>query len=251
MSSRSERALSFGAAARNYDQRRIGPSGEAVEWLLPVDSSSVLDLAAGTGVLTRVLVDRVDEVLAVDPDERMREVLVETCPAAEVFEGVAENIPLPDSRVDAVLVSAAWHWMTPDLALPEIARVLKPGGMFGVLWAHPDVRVPWVADLDRLARAAGGGWHTAQRTIQDITERGLLPGGTPFADSTSRVFSWSTPKTREELFGLYTTYSWFVEGTEQQKRDVWIDIDARFPERGGTIQLPMSCHCWRTQFQGR
>lgn len=257
MSSSSERALSFGAAARNYDQWRIGPSVEVVDWLLtagnspadsfPAGSSSVLDLAAGTGMLTRILAERVDEVLAVEPDGRMRQVLVETCRLAEVFEGTAENIPLPDSRVDAVLVSAAWHWMTPHLALPEIARVLKPGGTFGLLWVHPDVRVPWVADLERLARDDGGGWHAARRTIDDITEQGLLPGDSPFADTTSRVFSWTVPMTREELFGLYTTYSWFQEHTEQRKREFWAQIDTLFPEQAETIQLPMSAPCWRTQ----
>ncbi len=89
----------------------------------------------------------------------MRAVLTARCPGAEVLPGRGEDTPLPDASVDAVIVSAAWHWLDPDRAVPEIARVLRPGGRLGVLWVSRDVRVPWVAEFNqpaRRAREAGG-----------------------------------------------------------------------------------------------
>ena len=67
------------------------------------------------------------------------------CPGAEVLDGRGEDIPLPDTSVDAVVISAAWHWLDPERAVPEITRVLRVGGSLGVIWISRDDRVPWVA----------------------------------------------------------------------------------------------------------
>src|SRR5690349_22862438 len=82
----------------------------------------------------------------------MRAVLTARCPQAEVLAGRGEDIPLPDASVDAVTVSAAWHWLDPALAVPEIARVLRPGGRLGLIWVSRDDRVPWVAEFNAVAR---------------------------------------------------------------------------------------------------
>ena len=112
----------------------------------------MLDLAAGTGAVTRELAGRAQRIIAVEPDERMRAVLTASCPGAEVLAGRGEDIPLPDASVDAVVISAAWHWLDPDRAVPEITRVLRVGGVLGVIWVSRDARVPWVAEFNRLAR---------------------------------------------------------------------------------------------------
>jgi SAM-dependent methyltransferase len=152
---RETRRLSFGSVAADYDRYRPAPPPQALDWLVPPGAQAVLDLAAGTGVITRELVRRAagaQRVIAVEPDERMRAVLATRCPEAEVLAGRGEDIPLPDASVDAVVISAAWHWLDPERAVPEIVRVLRVGGSLGVIWVSRDARVPWVAEFNALAR---------------------------------------------------------------------------------------------------
>ena len=169
MTDRETRRLSFGSVAADYDRYRPGPPPQALDWLIPRGAQAVLDLAAGTGAVTRELAGRAQRIIAVEPDERMRAVLTARCPGAKVLAGRGEDIPLPDASVDAVVISAAWHWLDPDRAVPEITRVLRVGGVLGVIWVARDARVPWVAEFNRLAResreADGGG------------RRGRRPGG--------------------------------------------------------------------------
>ena len=109
-------------------------------------SSVVLDLAAGTGKLTRRLTGRVARVVAVEPSDPMREVLRELVPEAEALSGSAEAIPLEDASVDAVFVAEAFHWFRTADAAREIARVLRPGGGLALLWNHTrweDEDLPW------------------------------------------------------------------------------------------------------------
>jgi SAM-dependent methyltransferase len=136
-----ERAGSFGAAAVVYDRSRPGYPVEAVRFALPDGARRVLDLGAGTGKLTQVLLDLGLDVVAVEPSEEMRELLPARC---EALDGTAEALPLEDASVDAVLVGQAFHWFDADRALPEISRVLRPGGTLGLLWNVRDESVDWV-----------------------------------------------------------------------------------------------------------
>jgi len=136
--------MSFGAVAGDYDRLRPGPPPEAIDWLLPDRRDVVVDLAAGTGLLTRALAGKVRHVIAVEPDERMRSVLQARSAEVEVLAGRGESIPLPDASADAVFVSSAWHWMDPRLAVPEISRVLKDGGRFGVIWTGRRRDIEWL-----------------------------------------------------------------------------------------------------------
>ena len=96
--------------------------------------STVLDIGAGTGKLTRVLARRYRHVIAVEPLDGMRAILESVVPEAESHAGAAESIPLTDSSVDAVFAAQAFHWFANDEAIAEIARVLRPGGVFAVVW---------------------------------------------------------------------------------------------------------------------
>jgi SAM-dependent methyltransferase len=131
----------FGAsldAARVYERGRPGYAPELAPWLagelgLSRDSR-VLDLAAGTGQLSRLLMPLVGSVAAVEPAATMRQVLASQVPGAEVLDGVAERLPLPDASIDAAVVGNAFHWFDGDAALRELARVLRPGGGLAIVW---------------------------------------------------------------------------------------------------------------------
>src|SRR5271154_6006219 len=141
------RSKSFGAIADDYDRYRPGPPEEAVTWLLPPGATDVLEVGAGTGAMTRRLVEQVSHVRAVEPDDRMRAVLAQTVPQAEVVAGSAEEIPAADSSFDAVFVASAWHWVDEERAVPEVARVLRPGGWLSLVWSGPDRSVDWMRSL--------------------------------------------------------------------------------------------------------
>ena len=114
----------------------------------------MLDLGAGTGALTGGLVAAGLSVTAVDPDPEMLAELRRRRPGVPTAVGRAEAIPLAAGSVDAVLVATAFHWFDQARALPEIARVLRPGGVLGLLYDLVDASVPWVAELDRLSRTS-------------------------------------------------------------------------------------------------
>lgn len=136
----SARASSFGRRADDYDRARPEYPAQAIDLLLSRlrlgADSVVLDLGAGTGKLTRPLVERVARVIAVEPDPRMRRVLSQTTTCHLILDGRAEAIPLADEAVDAVVAGEAFHWFQTDLALAEIARVLRPRCGLGLIWKH-------------------------------------------------------------------------------------------------------------------
>jgi SAM-dependent methyltransferase len=153
--SRHDRSLSFGSAAAAYERGRPSYPPEAIDWLLPRGARQVLDLGAGTGKLTTRLAERGLDVVAVDPIPDMLEVLRASLPETRALLGTAEEIPLEDNSVDAVLVAQAWHWVDPERAIPEVARVLRPGGRLGLVWNTRDERLGWVRELGEIIGSDG------------------------------------------------------------------------------------------------
>jgi SAM-dependent methyltransferase len=141
-----ELARSFGRIASAYDMARPEYAPEAVarasEALVLSREARVVDLAAGSGTLTRALAERFGEVAAVEPDDAMRAVLANRSPQVEALAGAAEEIPVADGWADAVFVGDAFHWFDGPLAVAELARVLRPGGGVALLWNH------WWSDGD-------------------------------------------------------------------------------------------------------
>jgi SAM-dependent methyltransferase len=133
-----ERARSFDRVADVYEQTRAGYPPAVLDALPLPDDASVLDLGAGTGKLTRVLAARYRDVVAVEPLQNMRAVLERVVPGVPALPGSAERIPLDDASVDGVFVAQAFHWFDKPRALPEIARVLRPRGVFAIVWNGPD-----------------------------------------------------------------------------------------------------------------
>jgi SAM-dependent methyltransferase len=145
-----ERGRVFGKVAESYDRGRPGYPREAVEWLVGAGPKSVLELGAGTGKLTRTLVELGHDVHATDPDEAMLDVLRRNLPDVRVGIGSAERIPAPDLTYDVVIAGQAFHWFDLEKALPEISRVLNPGGTLALAWNQRDESIPWVRKLGRL-----------------------------------------------------------------------------------------------------
>lgn len=145
----------FGESAAAYERGRPEYPVEMVDWLLADAPARVVDLGAGTGKLTRALVDRAETVVAVEPDPGMRRVLSELLPGTSLLAGTGEDIPLRDGYADAIVVGQAWHWVDPARAVPEVARVLRPGGSLGLIWNDRDEGDPWVRALSALLHEYG------------------------------------------------------------------------------------------------
>jgi ubiquinone/menaquinone biosynthesis C-methylase UbiE len=138
----SELARSFDRAAVEYERARPGYPAALLDLLPLGPEAEVLDLGAGTGKLTRVLVARYRRVVAVEPLDGMRAILEQVVPGAESLAGSAETIPVADASVDAVFAAQAFHWFDHDRAIPEIARVLRPGGVLALVSNGPDESRP-------------------------------------------------------------------------------------------------------------
>ena len=144
-------ALAFGARAEDYEKGRPDYPPSAIRWLIERlavgNGSTILDLAAGTGKLTRALVPSGARVVAVEPVAGMRDTLRSVVPSVEVLEGTAEQLPVPDGFADAVTVGQAFHWFRGEEALAEIHRALVPGGRLGLIWNVRDLDQPVQAEL--------------------------------------------------------------------------------------------------------
>ncbi|QYJ03138.1 class I SAM-dependent methyltransferase [Nocardioides panacisoli] len=141
---------SFGVVVDHYDRGRPAYPADAVDWLVGEGPLSVLELGAGSGKLTEALVAAGHDVHATDPDEAMLDRLAEKLPELRISQAGAEEIPAPDAGYDVVIAAQSYHWFDLELALPEIARVLKRGGFLSLVWNVKDERIPWVKRLGRI-----------------------------------------------------------------------------------------------------
>ena len=237
---RSEQAASFDRAAEVYERARPEYPAEAVDWLLPKDVKTVLDLGAGTGKLTRALAARGLEVFAVDPSPKMLEQLSAAIPGATVSVGTAEDIPLADASVDVVLVAQAWHWVDQGAALPSVARVLRPGGTLGLVWNIRDDRVPWVQRLTAVMHPAEG---------ETFMQTGHIERG-PCGELETASFEWSLDFTREGLLDLLRSRSYFITAPSDEQTTLLAGVNELLdtdPDVGGreTWTMPYVTRAFR------
>ena len=170
------RRTSFGSVAAEYAALRPGYPADAVGFVLGDRPRRVVDVGAGTGLLTEQLVAAGHEVVAVDPSAEMLAQLAARLPQVTTFVGSAEALPLPDGAVDAVVAGQAAHWFEPTGASREIRRVLRPGGVVGLIWNARDVRVPWVGALGELLTAEARD-HAADQSVVEAFLRELPASG--------------------------------------------------------------------------
>ena len=253
-SERLQRAASFGAGADTYERSRPPYPDEAVDWLLAGLAASdrsrrVLDLGAGTGKLTRQLVSRGFDVVAIDPSAGMLAELRRILPDVEAVEGSAEAIPAPDASFTAVVVAQAWHWFDGPRATAEVARVLHPGGTFALVWNTRDTAVDWVARLARIID------HGRPSAASGETPR--LP--VPFAPIEEREVRWRFRLDETAFLDLAASRSAFFVAPDSDRRTTLDTVRALFDEVASashgdparrTVELPYVTRCVRSRRGG-
>jgi SAM-dependent methyltransferase len=261
---KAKRAGSFGEAAHLYERYRPGPPAAAVDWILGGRVGKVVDLGAGTGALTRLLVDRADEVVAIEPDDRMRAVLEKEVPGVTALKGRGESMPIPDSHVDAVLASSSWHWMDPIPTLHEVGRVLVPGGTLGALWAGPDTEGAFFVQAQALlagqsrpapdADAEGDSGNLGGLILGDAqrpTSVLAIPSGVPFQQPEHETFTWEAAMNANDLIGLLGTLSWILTMPDERRDHILSEARRLLRELLGvegdvTVDVGFRCDAWRS-----
>lgn len=236
----STRALSFGAVATAYHRYRPRTPAALLDWLLPPTAKDAVDLAAGTGALTELLVARVPAVTAVEPDPGMRDVLQSAAPAARILAGTAEDIPLPDASADVLCVSSAWHWFDHERAVPEIARVLRDGGRLAVLGNGVTRELGWMTAL-REQRFTGS--DEQRRRHREV----VLPEGSPFGPGERHEVRWQQQMSVDDLLNLLETFSRVITATPQERQELRErarTILQTHPDTSGREQLDVPMRSW-------
>jgi SAM-dependent methyltransferase len=227
---RVEQARSFDRAAEEYERTRPDYP-DAVLGVLPLGpEATVVDVGAGTGKLTRVLARHYARVLAVEPLDGMRAILEQVVPAAESHAGSAEKLPLADASVDGVFAAQAFHWFANDEAVAEFGRVLRPGGVFALVWNEGDVAPEaYRAYLEEL-HAPSLAAVRAGPPFEDLFARG------PFGPVTEAAFPHDHVLDRSGMLDNVRSMSWIASMPAAEQEAVVARLGKLVPE--GTYAIP-------------
>jgi SAM-dependent methyltransferase len=207
----------------------------ATELRIP-PGAPVLDLAAGTGKLTRALLGAGLDVVAVEPQAELREALTASVGSARVREGLGEAIPLADASVVAVTVAEGFHWFDQVLSLGEIRRVLRPGGGLAMLWAVPD----W-------SEASWG--HEVGTMLAGLRPPHPQFDGPGWREAVLKTGGWTTPQERrlttvqptspERILDYLASISWIAALPDDERAETLSKIDAILCAGETPAELPI------------
>jgi SAM-dependent methyltransferase len=219
-------AVGFARGAEVYERVRPEYPPEAVEWAVERlglrPGAHVLDLAAGTGKLTRALVARGLSTLAVDPSPEMLAHLRAALPGVDARRGTAEAIPLADAAVDAVTVAQAFHWFEPQVALREIHRVLRPAGGLALVWNSRELDDPVQAAWGEVVHGAKG--SVLRRETLD--EREEIARSGLFGTLEEHERRWTQDLTVNEFVDLVGSRSYVARLDEPERKRVLARVRA-------------------------
>ncbi len=236
------RSQSFGSVAQTYADHRPGYPDDAVSWLVGESPGRVLELGAGTGKLTARLAALSGDVVASDPLPAMLAQLQQTAPTATRVVCRAEDIPLPAGSVDVVVAGQSFHWFDQERALPEIARVLRPGGVLSLVWNHGDVSVPWVRKFLELVGDNNDG-----------VGKDPVEGSDLFATSEAKVFGHWQQFHRSSLVGFAASHSRLAVMSQRERDAVLDKVGALYDGYGrgpDGMLLPWKTYAYRARVSG-
>lgn len=230
----------FAEVAGAYERARPTYPQDAVRWLLGDEPGDVADLGAGTGKLTRVLVALGHRVTAVEPLDAMRAQLEEAVPGVAVVSGNAESLPLEDASVDAVACAQSFHWFDHAVALPEIARVLRPGGRLALVWNSRDDRVDWVAELSEII---------GNETVAEWDVQGPIAASGLFEPIERAEFRLEQTLDRETLLDLVLSRSYCAKLSQADREPVLAEVAKLYDETAGEggVRLAYVTECFRAE----
>jgi SAM-dependent methyltransferase len=231
----------FSSAAATYARIRptyARPAIGAIKELCP-RGGTVLDVAAGTGILTGQLVRAGLDLRAVEPLQEMLRQLRLALPAVPIVLGVAEALPVADRSIDVLTVGQGFHWFDAAAALAEAARVLRPGGALALVWNARDEATPWVGELTQLVEDRTGGRPYVDHRERPWSEVVAEAGG--FAELDERRYPNPVPTTLDGVIDRLRSTS-FVAALDEPARESLLDearaLLARYPELTGTFDDP-------------
>ncbi|MEV7182889.1 methyltransferase domain-containing protein [Kitasatospora sp. NPDC093102] len=213
-----ELAASFGAVAAAYDRGRPGYPEELFDelerlWGRELKGARVLDVGAGTGIATRLLAARGADVVAVEPSAGMAAQFQAVSPHLPVVRGGGDDLPFHDGSADLVTYAQAFHWTHPEKSVPEVVRVLRPGGAVAAWWNVFDETVPWVrARGERLSAALSGRYHGYQGVA------GLIAPAADAGLEVSRTkLRWQRQVPVDQVVDNLTSRSYFASLAPEQR----------------------------------
>jgi SAM-dependent methyltransferase len=244
----------FDQAADAYATSRPGYPADAVRWLLYGDAGAgddsasldVLDLGAGSGSLTLALPGYAGQVVAAEPSLNLLTELRRAAPEIPAVRAGAESLPFADGGFDVVTVATAFHWFEPDRALPEIARVLRPGGHLALVWNSRVHETVWTQRLNALLRSAmppalQGDWGVGSvRALDD--SRWFLP-------PERATFEHEQPLDRAGLVSLVASRSYVIALDSPAREALLTRVGELYDATvgpGGTLAMPYHAKCFRS-----
>jgi SAM-dependent methyltransferase len=227
-------AAGFGSAAEVYERARPSYPPEAIDWLLMRtgvgEGDTIVDLGAGTGKLTRLLAPAGARVVAIEPVPEMRALIG----VGEVMDGTAEAIPLDDGAAALVTVAQAFHWFDLDRALPEIHRVLRPGGRLALVWNMRDLDDPVQRGVEDLL-APLRGRLTAQR---EGKWRAPLAASPLFGEPETAEFRYEQQFTGDDLVDRVASTSFVAAMADDERRPLLDQVRALAAGRPEPFPFP-------------
>jgi SAM-dependent methyltransferase len=227
---------SFELVADVYERARPGYPAEAVAWVAEqlelTKGRTVLDLGAGTGKLTRDLVETGADVIAIEPGDAMLEQLEQSVVGTRVLRGGAEAIPLPDASVDAITIGQAFHWFRHEEAVPELHRVLRPHGGVALLWNSREGEAPLQKEVGELIAP----WVKRDRQAPDSWKK-LRLGGL-FGPVEEREFEFVDELDEDALAERIASISFIAAAPEAARRELDVAVREVVRRRGGRVDFP-------------